>query len=144
MFICKGFYGSVRPRFGPNSEIDSTTTGLKTLNPLLTTGLQVMHHHNMGAPVIGSIKLVGYLVDGGERWFDGDFVAQWQRYWDLARFGHQQDLSHMMKLKLEKRYGVECRMTTQWMDYEEWKDFGWVRFIGNINSLFCSKQIIYI
>jgi hypothetical protein len=80
MFICRAFYGSVQPGFGPNSEIDSTTTGLKTVNPLLTAGMQVVRHHNMGAPTIGSIELVGYLVDGGERRFDGDFMAQWQRY----------------------------------------------------------------
>ncbi len=66
MFICKGFYGSVQLGFGPNSEIDSTTTSLKIVNPLLIEGMQVVHHHNMGAPAIGSIELVGYLVDCGE------------------------------------------------------------------------------
>ena len=70
----------VRLRFGPNSEIDQTIVGLKTLNPLLTADMQVVDHHNMGAPMIGSIALAGYLVDGGERRFDRDFVAQWRRY----------------------------------------------------------------
>ena len=80
MFIIKGVYVSVQLGFGPNSEIDPTTTGLKTLNPLLAMGMQVVDHHDMGPPTIGSIALAGYLVDGGERRFDRDFVAQWRRY----------------------------------------------------------------
>ena len=71
---------SVQLGFGPNSEIDLTTAGLKTLNPLLATGMQVVDHHDMGPPTIGSIALASYPVDGGERRFDRDFVAQWRRY----------------------------------------------------------------
>ncbi len=76
MFIIKGVYVSIRLKFGPNTEIDLTTTGLKTLNPLLTAGMQVVDHHDMGAPMIESIALAGYLVNGGELRFDRDFVAQ--------------------------------------------------------------------
>ena len=77
MFIIKGVYVSIWLKFGPNTEIDLTTAGLKTLNPLFTAGMQVVDHHDMGAPMIGSIPLAGYLVNGGERRFDRDFVAQW-------------------------------------------------------------------
>ena len=71
---------SVQLEFGPNSEINLTTAGLKTLNPLLATGMQVVDHHDMGPPTIRSIALASYPVDGGERRFDRAFVAQWRRY----------------------------------------------------------------